>query len=73
MVSPKGKLDDGRKVTIELFRDILTDELKKVPVLVGAHGFAAGKYIEGARLLEEITASDDYVEFLTLPAYRALA
>jgi malate synthase len=70
--SPKGVLDDGRKVTIELFRDILTDELKKVPVLVGAHAFAAGKYIEGARLLDEITASDDYVEFLTLPAYKAL-
>jgi malate synthase len=71
--SPKGVLEDGRKVTLELFREILTDELKKVPVIVGAHGFAAGKYIEGARLLDEITSSDDYVEFLTLPAYKALA
>jgi malate synthase len=71
--SPKGVLEDGRKVTLELFREILTDELKKVPVIVGAHGFAAGKYIEGARLLDEITSSDDYVDFLTLPAYKALA
>jgi malate synthase len=42
-------------------------------VNVGAHAFAEGKYIEGARLLEELTVSDDYVDFLTLPAYKALA
>jgi malate synthase len=71
--SPRAVLDDGRKVTLQLFRDILLDELKKVPVNVGAHAFAEGKYIEGARLLEELTVSDDYVDFLTLPAYKALA
>ena len=70
--SPKGVLDDGRKVTRELFHDILRDELAKTPHLVGADAYAAGKYAEGARLFEEITASDDYVEFLTLPAYRGL-
>ncbi len=71
--SPKGVLADGRKVTKELFAEILADELKKTPGIVGAEAFAAGKYVEGARLFGEITASDDYVEFLTLPAYRALA
>jgi malate synthase len=29
----------------------------------------AGKYEEGARLFEKITTDDNYVEFLTLPAY----
>ena len=27
----------------------------------------------GAKLFEEISVSDDYVEFLTLPAYRKIA
>jgi malate synthase len=71
--SPKGVLDDGRKVTKELFRAVLEEELAKTPSIVGDEAFAAGHYAEGARLFEEITASDDYVEFLTLPAYRDLA
>ena len=72
MRSPKGVLDDGRKVTRELFHTLLEDELKKTPRLVGAEGYAAGKYDEGARLFEEISVSDEYVEFLTLPAYEML-
>jgi malate synthase len=71
--SPKGVLADGRKVTKVLFAEILADELAKTPSIVGAEAFAAGKYSEGAKLFGEITTSDDYVEFLTLPAYRALA
>jgi malate synthase len=70
--SPKGVLDDGRKVTVELFREVLADELAKTPAIVGEAAFAAGRYADAARLFEEITASDDYVEFLTLPAYRAI-
>jgi malate synthase len=72
MRSPKGVLDDGRKVTRELFHALLVDELKKTPAIVGADAYAAGRYADGARLFEEITTSDDYVEFLTLPAYRAI-
>jgi malate synthase len=72
MRSPKGKLDDGRKVTRELFHELLVDELKKTPGIVGPEAYAAGKYEEGAKLFEEISVSDDYVEFLTLPAYERL-
>jgi malate synthase len=72
MRSPKGVLDDGRKVTRELFHEVLADELRKTPSIVGADAYAAGRYAEGARLFEEITTSDDYVEFLTLPAYDAI-
>jgi malate synthase len=72
MRSPKGVLDDGRKVTKRLFHEMLVDELKKTPSIVGADAYAAGRYAEGAKLFEEITTSDDYVEFLTLPAYAAI-
>jgi malate synthase len=72
MRSPKGVLDDGRKVTRELFHALLVDELKRTPAIVGADAYAAGRYADAAKLFEEITTSDDYVEFLTLPAYRLI-
>src|SRR5687767_10200803 len=65
--SPKGVLDDGRKVSVELFRKLLAEELVKVK-----SEMTEGKYDEGARLFERITADDQYVEFLTLPAYRLI-
>jgi len=73
MRSPKGVLGDGRKVTRELFRELLAEELSKTPSIVGAEAYAAGKYEEGAQLFEELSVSDDYVEFLTLPAYQKIA
>ncbi len=70
--SPKGVLDDGRKVTKDLFRRLLADELPKVKTTLGDAAYAAGKYEEGAKLFERITTDDNYVEFLTLPAYELI-
>jgi malate synthase len=70
--SPKGVLDDGRKVTKELFRTFLPEELARVKSLLGREGWAGGRYEDAATLFERIVISDDYVEFLTLPAYSLL-
>ena len=70
--SDKGKLDDGRKVTAELFSKLVAEELPKVKTYLGDAAWAAGKYPEGAKLFEQITLGE-YVEFLTLPAYEAIA
>jgi malate synthase len=69
--SPKGVLDDGRKVTVELFRQLLQEELPKVKTYLGDDAWKAGKYEAGAKLFDEITTGD-YVEFLTLPAYKQI-
>ena len=66
--SKKGKLDDGRKVTAELFRKLLADEVPKVRAYLGEEAWRSGKYEAGAKLFEQLTTGD-YVEFLTLPAY----
>jgi malate synthase len=66
--SPKGVLDDGRKVTAVLFKQLLAEELPKVKAYLGEAAYNAGRYEEGARLFEKLTTGD-YVEFLTLPAY----
>ena len=65
--SPKGVLDDRRKVTLELFRGLLAEELAKVKAEM-----SGGKYDEAARLFDALTSNDDYEEFLTLPAYRLI-
>jgi malate synthase len=70
--SHKGVLDDGRKVTKELFRQLLAEELPKVKTYLGDAAYAEGKYEEGAKLFERITTDDRYVEFLTLPAYEMI-
>ncbi len=65
--SKKGVLDDGRKVDVELFRAILAEELEKIHAQYPAelHSF----FDRAAVLFDEISTSDDFVEFLTLPAY----
>jgi malate synthase len=70
--SPRGVLDDGRKVTEDLVRALVPEELARVRTLLGEEGWAAGRYQEAARLFEELVLSDDYVEFLTLPGYERL-
>jgi len=58
-------------VTVELFRQLLSEELPKVRSYLGEDAWKAGRYEDGAKLFEKITAGD-YVEFLTLPAYQAI-
>ncbi len=71
--SPRGVLDDGRKVTKELFRQLVPDELAKIKTSLGEKGWNAGKYDDAAKMFDTLTTSDDFVEFLTLPAYDAIA
>jgi malate synthase len=73
MRSPKGVLDDGRKVNADLVRPLIAEELARTPTIVGAAAFSAGKYREGAALFEQLVMDDRFEEFLTLPAYRAIA
>jgi malate synthase len=70
--SPKGVLDDGRRVTMDLFRQILTEELEQVEEIVGEARFASGSYRQAAQLFDDLTTNDDFVEFLTLPAYELI-
>ena len=45
-----------------------SEELEKVKAQLGD----AGRYDEGATLFDQITASEDFVDFLTLPAYQMI-
>src|ERR1700756_1691208 len=69
---PRGVLSDGRKVTKELFRTVLGEELEKIRSMVGPDRFAKGRYAEAAEMFEELTTNDHFVDFLTLPGYEML-
>jgi malate synthase len=67
---PKGVLEDGRKVTLELFRQLMGEELGKLEVTLGEANYQKRKFDIATRILDEIISSDNFVEFLTLPAYQ---
>jgi malate synthase len=70
--SPKGVLDDGRKVTVDLFRQVLSEEVGKMRSIVGEEQYAQGNYRLAADLFDKITTSETFAEFLTLPGYDCL-
>jgi malate synthase len=69
---PRGLLSDGRKVTNELFRGVLAEELAKICASVGEARSTKARYAEAAALFDRITTEDRFVEFLTLPGYERL-
>lgn len=70
--SPKGVLEDGRKVTAELVKGLIPEELAKVKATVTAQGEAVGTYERAAEIFETMSLAEDYPEFLTLPLYEKL-
>lgn len=68
--SPKGVLDDGRKVTADMVRAMIPEELDKVKV-VAADGTHAS-YERAAVIFEAMSTADEFAEFLTLPLYEEI-
>ncbi len=66
--SPKGVLDDGRKVTKPMVAAMIPEELQKIRDLLGP-AFGTGKYDDAAAIFADLVNNDTFVEFLTLPAY----
>jgi Malate synthase len=66
-------LSNGKAVTKALFRQMLAEELLVIQEELGEHRFSSGRFDDAARLMEQITTSDDLIDFLTLPGYRLLA
>ena len=65
--SPKGVLDDGRKVSADMVRALIPEELAKVK----ATG-AEGEFDKAAEIFERMATAARFTEFLTLPLYEEL-
>ncbi|CAD6535955.1 hypothetical protein LMG28140_02987 [Paraburkholderia metrosideri] len=69
----EGKLDDGRKVTVELVRELSAQELDKVKQAVGGEAGGNTKpYERAAQIFEEMSTSEQFTDFLTLPLYEEI-
>ncbi len=69
---PAGVLADGRKVTAELFRTVMAEELEKIRADLGPEAYASGRFDLARVVFDRVATSEPFVEFLTLPAYDQL-
>jgi malate synthase len=67
--SPKGVLDDGRKVTAAMVRVLIPEELAKVKAVVGGD---TRSYDRAAQIFEQMSTQEAFAEFLTLPLYEEI-
>src|SRR5512136_441859 len=70
--SPKGVLADGRKVTVELVKQLLPEEIEKIRALYGEANFAASKIPQAREVFEKVVTEQQFEDFLTLVAYEYL-
>ncbi|MDQ2820489.1 MAG: malate synthase A [Pseudomonadota bacterium] len=68
--SPKGVLDDGRKVTAEMVRAMIPEELAKAKQ--AAPNGDSPTYARAAEIFEEMSTSENFAEFLTLALYEEI-
>jgi malate synthase len=69
--SPKGVLDDGRKVTKDMVAAMIPQEMARIRELLGP-AYGEGRYDEAAKIFADLVDNDTFVEFLTLPAYERI-
>jgi malate synthase len=66
------KLEDGRELSNDLYRQLLTEELQAIRHEIGDERFEGGHFELASKLFDEMIVSDNFTEFLTLPAYAYL-
>jgi malate synthase len=67
--SPKGVLEDGRKVTASMVKELIPQELARIKGAVGGDGT---NYERAAAIFETMSTQESFAEFLTLPLYEEL-
>jgi malate synthase len=73
-VHHEAKLDDGRTVTPELVRELEASELERIRSEIGDDEWfeTEGRPDLSRALFERVALSNEFLEFLTLPAYEEL-
>jgi malate synthase len=66
------RTNDGQPITVERFDRLMSAELDRIHQEVGASRLTHGVFPTAARLFEQMTKSETFDEFLTLPAYELL-
>ncbi|NYH54146.1 MULTISPECIES: malate synthase A [Nocardiopsis] len=64
-------LDNGPKVTVDLVKQIIDEELATIRESLGEN-FDENLFKQATELFTEVALADEYVDFLTLPAYERM-
>jgi malate synthase len=66
-IKHKAKLDNGQEITVDLYKALKEKELARLKTS------SENKLSEAAKLLDKLVLADNFVEFLTIPAYEKLS
>ncbi|MDP5273262.1 malate synthase A [Chengkuizengella axinellae] len=69
---PKGVLDDGRKVTLELVQQLQKEELEEIRAERGSERFENSLIKKAVQLFNKLIENNEFTDFLTLPGYKIL-
>ena len=65
-------IEEGRAVNEELVRRLEGEEMERLLGELGDAGLGDGRAKEAAELFDNVALSEEFVDFLTLPAYERL-
>ena len=68
----EAELEGGIVVTPKFFERALGEEMKRVSQEIGAGNYAKGRFPEAIALFRELSLAPEFVDFLTIPAYRLI-
>jgi malate synthase len=66
------RLGSGPQVDAALIQRLIDEELTKIRGIVGDQAYETGRFKEARDIFDQLVLSDDFVDFLTLPAYSLL-
>jgi malate synthase len=71
-VHNSARLSSGQQVDAALVRQITDEELARLRGAMGEQAYDAGRFKEAREVFEQVALADEFVDFLTLPAYDLL-
>ncbi|MBW3112988.1 malate synthase A [Bacillus sp. MCCB 382] len=69
---PKGILDDGRNISMELYEVLKQEELTKLKSQLGEERYKERRFAEAVELFDQLIQNDEFTDFLTIPGYKIL-
>ena len=67
--NPGGSLEDGTKISEELYTSLFESQLNEIKISVGETRFYKGAYYLAAEIFDSLVREKEFTEFLTLRAY----
>ena len=71
-VKHKKELDNGETVTTDLVKNIIQEEIAAIEEDMGTEQFNTFPFDQAKKIFEEVALADEFVDFLTLPAYEII-